>query len=773
MTGAMFDGAGDSPPPRHRGRSRRSLEEDQEQNLPLLQLRGSGRSPPPLDRGRSRQQRKEGNDENPPKLQLGEELSCSGRRCDPFRQSHGKVRDQNPPALRIRGGAGSDGNRSKKRTLSPAPSLKSYRLDTGDSSSGTKTQRASPGSYTPGDTWDIHHAMKSKKGSTGSYTPDDKWGSGGATTWEPGNKSGNNIPWPPSKGELKENKQRDTSNASSQKRNKKLADSWGWIGGAKNDENQDDQKWDADDSQNGDNWDSTGNMDRGRQDSGWGAVNNNKMDDQNEDQSGNWDNTDRDDKSQHSHNWRDTSNKNDPKSKLDMGNDQKNIQNDDQNNNWSAGSSKTNVRSGSWDNGGAKTPTPKIHNKNASSKAPSKAVSSADESKSGNIQGRVSIPPSILTPATKLNASKGVSSKAPSAVSLESALKSPFGGWALTKGSPLKVSDEVVDRAGAIPGAWSPPLEKKETTRSESTKRRAAELNVERAKVRAAELDAESLKAGSQCSKPVTPLYTTVFKPISRPTTPAPSTFKSRIFQTHRKRPSTVVEEEPGVAEVTNDDGPTHEVRPVSPAGYTHKICAPHYMDTMADPYAHFVFHYRDMAVISKMCNTTIVETREEMQSRFTNLTKQELLELLIGEKLAAGEEADENLTWKTSPGKAGYKPNLNAANEKLDEWGNNQANSGRNDWENNNSGGNEWGNSDHSRGDVDNPNDNQDNDNQGGDSWGNDDNGDSDQNQGGAHWGNSNDNSRGNAGWCDSNQPCNSHDNASGGGNGEADGGW
>lgn len=777
MTGALFDGAGYSPPPRHRGRSRKSHPKAQELSLPLLRLRGGGGSPPHSVQGCTRQPRL-GDEKNSPKLGHGGAFSYLGEDGGLSTQDQEGTEQQGIPAPRLRGGAGSFGKQTKKGAPSPALSAQSYRLGSGDLPTKTKSLKGSKGSHTPEETWGTYRATKSKVDSTGSYTPDNTWGSGDTAhrdnqrqaentwTWESGVTAGNRASEALSNNGRKHNKQKGISKPPSQKREIRTTKGWETASEKRDDNIEQDQQRDDNNYGNDDNWNKTNDGDNrwgnewnntgdggnGQQDSGWGVANHDSNDDQNGDNNDNWDITNEDGQSHQAPSRGNAPNRNGRWGEFDA-----RIQHDTRGNEQSAGIGDTDAPPGSWDNGEAKVPKQQIPDKKPSAIEPS-AMSLADRSKSPNGRGsRVTRPPSI---AVRLPASKGPSPKAPSVTSLKSALKSPFRSWTPTKASPKLVNDEVIEKVGAIPGAWSPPLQKKEKTRTESRKRRAAELNAERAKAHAAESDIESQRTGNQQPKARTPLSVGNVTPISKPTTRTLPVFKSRDSQIHGKRPSTVAEEESRVADLTQDNGPTHEIQCPSPASYTHKICAPHYMDTIADPYAHFVFHYREMAVVSKMCNMRIVETKDELQSRLASLTKQELLELLVEERLAREEEMDEKLTWKTSPGHAGYEPNLDTANERLDAWDNNGADSGGNGGEETDHGANEWGGSGDSGGGVGNHNG-------GGDTWGDDYNDHSAETQAGPDWRNSNDTPPANVDWTDSNVQAHNDDTAMGGADG------
>ena len=461
---------------------------------------------------------------------------------------------------------------------------------------------------------------------------------------------------------------------------------------------------DTDNAQN-ENWNAS-NADNNYQADDWNSNNTNNKNDKNDD----WNIGGNDDSNNQNSGW-DAGNANNDNYQTDDWN-AGNIANNNQSDNWDTGNSQSsgwnafgwdnNGLSGSWDDGqsktgsrnGGKSPGQRRSKNETSSKAPSEAATPANQSNSGASKGRVSRAPSVVTPKSALSA------------------KSKSQHWS-TQPSPRKLSDEVVEKVMPIPGSWSPPLVPK--SRREST------------------------------SKKVTEVTASASKPQShRPSSTRQTTPKLKGRQSSRKRQPTIIEEDEGVE-------PTHKLLELSPMPYTHRRFRPHYMDTHEDPYAVFVFHYRDMAIISKMCKKKIVETPEELRGRLSTLSKTEILEILLQKtKVASEAGSSDKLSWKTSSAYAGHKPNLSAANEKLD------------DWTHNNGGGDDRGTTDNSGGNWDNSNNDNDSkqknggdrwettNNQGGDSWGNSDQ----DNVGSGGWDNSNSNAGGgNGGWEDSNK--------------------
>ena len=85
--------------------------------------------------------------------------------------------------------------------------------------------------------------------------------------------------------------------------------------------------------------------------------------------------------------------------------------------------------------------------------------------------------------------------------------------------------------------------------------------------------------------------------------------------------------------EVAQRNMMSHQVRPDRPAAYTHKRNKPKYMDTHENPYAVFLFKYRDKEIIEHMLETTISEPEVDEKARLASLSKQELIDELIKTK--------------------------------------------------------------------------------------------------------------------------------------------
>lgn len=92
-------------------------------------------------------------------------------------------------------------------------------------------------------------------------------------------------------------------------------------------------------------------------------------------------------------------------------------------------------------------------------------------------------------------------------------------------------------------------------------------------------------------------------------------------------------------------------------------------MDSHENPYAIFVFQYRDKAIIEDMLQTTINEPEIDEKQRLSSLPKAEIIEELLKEKArsTSGSSASERAaTFKSNPGGIPFEPNANALKARL-----------------------------------------------------------------------------------------------------------
>ncbi len=92
-------------------------------------------------------------------------------------------------------------------------------------------------------------------------------------------------------------------------------------------------------------------------------------------------------------------------------------------------------------------------------------------------------------------------------------------------------------------------------------------------------------------------------------------------------------------------------------------------MDTHENPYAIFVFQYRDKAIIEDMLQTAIDEPKIDEKQRLSSLPKAEIIEELLKEKArsASGSSASERAaTFRSNPRGIPFEPNATALKARL-----------------------------------------------------------------------------------------------------------
>ena len=289
---------------------------------------------------------------------------------------------------------------------------------------------------------------------------------------------------------------------------------------------------------------------------------------------------------------------------------------------------------------------------------------------------------------------------------------------------PTAVDD---DKPKKIPGSWSPPLE--------SAKNKEA-----------------SPKADATPKSSKTPTVQTSINPPPKSKVywatwndPDPSAPEQKANADSDDETVFPAHEEPLYnipPQVATSKDLTHQVRPTKPSPYKHKLARPKYMDTHDDPYAVFVFKYRDKAVIERMLGHKVGESEEEEKERLAGLSKEEIIAELLKTRAAGssgvgfagsttessdippadqGNEGDGDQgagDWGGGGGNDdtghGWSNDDNGNSRgHSGGWGNDNANSNNNSWDtnnsNNNGGGGAWGSNDQSGGPA-----------QGESSWGN-----------------------------------------------------
>ena len=112
----------------------------------------------------------------------------------------------------------------------------------------------------------------------------------------------------------------------------------------------------------------------------------------------------------------------------------------------------------------------------------------------------------------------------------------------------------------------------------------------------------------------------------------------------------------------------SHQVRPGRPSGYHHRRGTPWYMDTFDEPYAVFVFNYRDTEVVEGLTGTTIIEPEGDEKQRYASLSKDEIIEefMKVKKKLSNEVEESDKITFKSNPDGVPLGPDVAKLDERL-----------------------------------------------------------------------------------------------------------
>ena len=335
--------------------------------------------------------------------------------------------------------------------------------------------------------------------------------------------------------------------------------------------------------------------------------------------------------------------------------------------------------------------------------------------------------------------------------------------------------------AKTLPGSWSPPGSPKKETKSSST---PTPLSDDQGEKQPASTPVPPVSTPPASSKPA-PQFFSSPPHIGAYIPPLQARIKPYWAEWNHAPTTTFDKDNPVYtlpSEIAARENLTHQVRPVKGAAYRHKCERPQYLDTHDEPYALFVFKYREQSVIEGMVGRKLdvpTETEEQQRERLKRMTKDEIVEEVLKQRregvilptetttLESGKDAA-NTHSASAPAwdslKAWAADNIPAqANDAGDSWGKNPKGAATtwtadtsakvsdqkkdtnktqaDNFGNNQSGGNDWKNDETKN-----------------DSWGNaDDNG-----NGNDKWG-SNDDANGNG---SSNSSQNKHHAADGNGN-------
>jgi len=226
------------------------------------------------------------------------------------------------------------------------------------------------------------------------------------------------------------------------------------------------------------------------------------------------------------------------------------------------------------------------------------------------------------------------------------------------KKTPVTATTPVESKKASPPGSWSPPLPK---SKKETSPKGAGPAGPVAEGVEAQVHSTSSLSTAPEAK-------------------PYWSTWRDSDTLTESTNPENdgVPAEAPLYTipeEIVDRNKTTYQVRPDIPASYSHKLRSPKYMDTHEQPYAVFVFQYRDKQIIEEMFGTTIIEREIDEKQRLSSLSKYQLVEELMKATSRAGSNegsgsrhSSDKATFRSNPYGIPNGPNMSLLTEKLNK---------------------------------------------------------------------------------------------------------
>ena len=186
-----------------------------------------------------------------------------------------------------------------------------------------------------------------------------------------------------------------------------------------------------------------------------------------------------------------------------------------------------------------------------------------------------------------------------------------------------------------LPGSWSPPASPKKETTSLSTPVPPSDVQGEK---QPALTPAPPISTPPVSSKPALALFTSP-PHIGAYIPPLQARIKP-YWAKWNHTPTTTIDKDNPVytlpSEIARRENLTHQVRPVKGVAYRHKCERPQYLDTHDEPYALFIFKYREQSVIEGMVGRKLdvpTETEEQQRERLKRMTKDEIVEEVLKQR--------------------------------------------------------------------------------------------------------------------------------------------
>jgi len=137
-------------------------------------------------------------------------------------------------------------------------------------------------------------------------------------------------------------------------------------------------------------------------------------------------------------------------------------------------------------------------------------------------------------------------------------------------------------------------------------------------------------------------------KPYFTTWTQSPSATTASTFILPAGPPPTIPESHASTAKIT------HQLQTGAGIPYTHRTARPHYLDTMAKPYAVFVFKYRSREKLAEILQVDVEKIkldRVSLRGKMEELSKEQVLEMFMKAKAKAGYATDSSLESSSESG--------------------------------------------------------------------------------------------------------------------------
>ena len=199
-----------------------------------------------------------------------------------------------------------------------------------------------------------------------------------------------------------------------------------------------------------------------------------------------------------------------------------------------------------------------------------------------------------------------------------------------TAKTPLAATS-VEEKPTTMPGSWSPPPMPSQSKEQSEQQQETVPVPPSQAQTQAQTIPIHSI-AKPPNSRPYWATWNNATTPDPTPPVTSEPDPDDAIFPCTEEEPIYTIP-----STLAAQQNLTHQVRPMRGSAYSHRLSSPKYMDTHDDPYAVFVFKYRDQVVIEQMLGRKVESTDVEEKQRLKGLSKEEIIEELLKARAGMG----------------------------------------------------------------------------------------------------------------------------------------